>query len=86
MSEEIYSTDFTNLFKKRLNYLYKQLDSKSSLLWSHENSLHVKGTRSKAGEDDLELKWKNKETTQIGYGEISKVNFLYNIGIFNISY
>jgi hypothetical protein len=75
MSEIENNTDDSMIFKKRLAYLYKQLDNLSSLLWSHENTLQVKGTRSKDTKEDIELKWKNKDTTQIGYGEISKVYY-----------
>lgn len=70
-----------NLYQKQLKFLYKKIDSDSSLLWSHENHLIGKRLRSENDLNDKELKWKNSKTTQIGYGEItmvilSRINFL----------
>ena len=63
----------TLLFKKNLKFLYKKIDSISNLLWSHDNHITGKRLRSEIDNEDTELKWKNKETTQTGYGEISMV-------------
>jgi len=63
------------IYKKQLKYLYKRIDSISNLLWSHENHLLGKRLRSENGIDDHKLKWMNKKTTQIGYGEITMVKF-----------
>jgi hypothetical protein len=68
------STD-PKLFKKKLKYLYKKIDTASNLLWSHESHLTgAKRLRSKDDKDDKQMKWKNKETQQTGYGEIAMVN------------
>jgi hypothetical protein len=64
------------LFKKRLNFLYKKIDSTSNLLWSHDNHITGKRLRSENDQEDNKLKWKNKETTQTGYGEIAMVIFI----------
>jgi hypothetical protein len=64
------------IFKKRLKKLYKQIDSNSSLLWSHENHIVGKRLRSEIDEEDNKQPWLNKETTQTGYGEIAKVKVL----------
>lgn len=64
------------LFKKRLNYLYKKIDSISSLLWSHDNHITGKRLRSENDAEDSKLAWKNKETTQTGYGEIAMVRLI----------
>jgi hypothetical protein len=69
------SNDF-KIFKKKLKFLYKKIDSSSSLLWSHDNRLtgaKGKRLRSELDNDEKESKWKNKETTQTGYGEIAMV-------------
>jgi hypothetical protein len=71
------NTDNVDIFKKRLKHLYKKIDSKSSLLWSHENHITGKRLRSENDEEDNKLSWLNKETTQTGYGEIAKVK-LFN--------
>jgi len=73
-----------NVYKKQLKYLYKKVDSMSSLLWSHENHLVGKRLRSEYnGFDDKILKWKNNKTTQIGYGEITMVIiFICNINLY----
>ena len=69
------STD-PKIFKKKLKHLYKKIDTASNLLWSHESHLTgAKRLRSKDDKDDKEMKWKNKETQQTGYGEIAMVNF-----------
>ena len=60
-------------FKKNLKFLYKKIDSISNLLWSHDNHITGKRLRSEIDNEDTELKLKNKETTQTGYGEISMV-------------
>lgn len=69
------------LFKKRLAYLYKKIDSISSLLWSHDNHITGKRLRSEHDAEDNKLNWKNKETTQTGYGEISMASMtnLFNL-------
>ncbi len=68
------STD-PKIFKKKLKYLYKKIDTASNLLWSHESHLTgAKRLRSKDDKNDKEMKWKNKETQQTGYGEIAMVN------------
>lgn len=68
------SKERIKLFRKRLNYLYKKIDLSSNLLWSHENLMTSgKRLRSEFDAEDTELKWMNRETTQTGYGEISKV-------------
>lgn len=65
--------DNAKLFRKRLKLLYRKIDSSSSLIWDHDNQLtRGKRTRSEIGSDEKELFWKNKETTQTGYGEISQ--------------
>jgi hypothetical protein len=66
-------------FRKKLKYLYKKIDTASSLLWSHES--HLTGTagkrlRSKDDNVDKQMKWKNKETQQTGYGEIAMVKYI----------
>jgi hypothetical protein len=72
--EELEKESQNALFKKRLKFLYKKIDSSSSLLWSHDNHITVgKRLRSENDVEDMELKWKNKETTQTGYGEIAMV-------------
>ncbi len=75
MDEPIHITDNeARIIKKKLKHLYKKVDSVSNLLWSHEN--HITGKKKLRSEDNIEdtsLKWMNKETTQIGYGEIAMV-------------
>jgi len=66
------------LFKKNLKFLYKKIDSISNLLWSHDNHITGKRLRSEIDNEDTELKWKNKETTQTGYGEIAMVGININ--------
>jgi hypothetical protein len=62
------------MYRKRLKHLYKKIDSVSSLLWSHENHItDKKRLRSGNSNADKDLDWKNKDTTQIGYGEIAMV-------------
>lgn len=72
-----YLTDDAKRFKKRLKYLYKRIDSISSLLWSHDNHITGNRLRSENDKDDILLKWKNKDTTQTGYGEIALVYIIY---------
>lgn len=73
-------------FLKRLRYLYKKIDEGSDLLWNHENSLHRAKLRSSIKEGDNELTWKNKDTTQIGYGEITPGSLVNMFNLFqNIS-
>ena len=72
-NESINPTKEEKLFKKRLKYLYKKIDSISTLLWSHDNHITGKRLRSEIGSEDNQTKWKNKETTQTGYGEIAMV-------------
>ena len=65
------------IFNKKLKYLYKKIDSVSSLLWSHDNHITKgKRLRSENDKEDSQLKWKNKETAQTGYGEIAMVIFI----------
>lgn len=61
----------SKLFLRRLKYLYKKIDESSHLLWNHENSLGVKKRRSEIQTEDNQLKWKDRDTTQTGYGEIT---------------
>ena len=75
MEQEIFQ------FRKKLKFLYKKIDSISSLLWSHDNHITGKRLRSEIDNEDTELKWRNKETTQTGYGEISMVNNFIKIFI-----
>ena len=57
-------------FKKNLQLLYHTIDKQSNLLWSHEN--HITGSRTKRNKNFKETSsWFYKDTTQIGYGEIS---------------
>lgn len=79
--------DSAKLFKKKLKFLYKKIDQGSSLIWDHENQLtRGKRTRSEVGTDDKELFWKNKETTQTGYGEITQGSTLQLLNLFqNVS-
>jgi hypothetical protein len=69
------------IFKRKLKHLYKQIDTNSSLLWSHENHITGKRLRSENNDDDNKLSWLNKETAQTGYGEISKVILKINKGL-----
>lgn len=63
------SSDYSSeQFRKHLHSLYKAIDKSSNLLWSHEN--HITGARTSRS-DKKQLAWLNKDTTQIGYGEIS---------------
>jgi hypothetical protein len=74
-SSPVNNSNDIKLFKKKLKYLYKKVDTASSLLWSHESHLTgAKRLRSKDDKDDKQMKWKNKETQQTGYGEISMVS------------
>ena len=76
----------SKLFLKRLKYIYKKIDEGSHLLWSHENSLGVRKRRSMMNFDDNKLVWKNKDTTQTGYGEITCGSLTYLFNLFqNIS-
>jgi len=59
--------------EKHLAFLYKKIASISDLLWSHENHLIGNRLRSDPGFSDKELNWKNNQTCQIGYGEITMV-------------
>ena len=54
-------------FKKSLNQLYKKIDGRSKLLWDHDNHITI-GRKRKF---DQQENYFNRETTQIGYGEIS---------------
>ena len=69
-------------FLKRLKYLYKKIDDGSHLLWSHDNSTGVKKLRSEMNNDDIEQKWRNKDTTQTGYGEITAGSMLNLFNLF----
>jgi hypothetical protein len=67
-------------FKKNLQLLYHTIDKQSNLLWSHEN--HITGSRTKRNKHSKETSsWFYKDTTQIGYGEISMGAM---IGLFNL--
>jgi hypothetical protein len=79
---KINNNEGIEIFKKRLKHLYKQIDSISSLLWSHENHITGKRLRSENDEEDNKLTWMNKETTQTGYGEIAKVTYLITLGLY----
>jgi len=69
------------LIQKKLKHLYKKIDSCSSLLWSHDNHITGKRLRSENDQEDNKLNWKNRETTQTGYGEIAlgSMTSLYNL-------
>lgn len=74
------------IFLKRLKYLYKKIDEGSHLLWNHDNSTGIKRLRSAMTSDDLKCNWKNRDTTQIGYGEITAGSFLNLLNLFqNVS-
>ena len=67
-------------FKKNLQLLYHTIDKQSNLLWSHEN--HITGSRTKRNKNSKETSsWFYKDTTQIGYGEISMGAM---VGLFNL--
>lgn len=79
-----YNEDYISqkkLVKKRLKYLYKKIDAISSLLWSHDNHITGKRLRSENDQEDNKLHWKNRETTQTGYGEIAlgSMTSLFNL-------
>ena len=65
--------------KKHLHSLYKAIDKSSNLLWSHEN--HITGARTSRS-DKKQLAWLNKDTTQIGYGEISMYSMTNLMNLF----
>jgi len=74
------------LLQKKLKYLYKKVDSCSSLLWSHDNHITGKRLRSENDQEDNKLNWKNRETTQTGYGEIALGSMTSLLNLFqNIS-
>ena len=70
-------------FRKKLQSLYKAIDKSSNLLWSHEN--HITGARKARSKQKQTLKWMNKETTQIGYGEISMFSMINLMNLFQNS-
>ena len=61
------------LFKNRLKYLYKKINSSSNLFWTHENHLLGKRLRSENQNDSAEFNWKNSDSVQTGYGEVTMV-------------
>jgi len=74
------------MFQKKLKQLYKRIDSCSSLLWSHDNHITGKRLRSENDQEDNKLNWKNRETTQTGYGEIALGSMTSLLNLFqNIS-
>ena len=64
------------IFKKLLQKLYKRIDKASNLLWSHRN--HITGN----GIFDEEETFYNRNTTQIGYGEISMSSMTQLLNLF----
>ena len=65
--------------RRHLHSLYKAIDKSSNLLWSHEN--HITGARTSRS-DKKQLAWLNKDTTQIGYGEISMYSMTNLMNLF----
>lgn len=75
-------------FDFEIKSVYKEIDKKSNLLWSHDNGLHrtrkrnAKKNEKEIDEDDM---WKQNSSAQFGYGEITKgslgefINILQNI-------
>jgi|LauGreDrversion4_2_1035121.scaffolds.fasta_scaffold1900606_1 hypothetical protein len=68
------------LFFKRLKYLYKKLNTNSSLFWTHENHLLGKRLRSEINNDKSNNNWKNSPAVQTGYGEVTMVYHHLNKG------
>ncbi len=58
-------------FQKVLNYIYKNIDSSSKLLWAADNSIRGKPRRSQS--DKSESNWKAETNACLGYGELTKV-------------
>lgn len=87
LPEEIKTENIkSKLFLRRLKFLYKIIDESSHLLWNHDNSLGVKKRRSEIRFEDNQLKWKDKDTTQTGYGEITAGSMTNMFNLFqNIS-
>jgi hypothetical protein len=69
-------------FMKRLKYLYKKLNTNSSLFWTHESHILGKRLRSEISNDKSNNNWKSSPTVQTGYGEVTMVSHLLNKGFF----
>lgn len=71
------------LFKKRLKYLYKKIDSKYNLFWTHENHLLGKRLRSEIQKDKPINNSKDSFFVQTEIIEVSIVITNLYVGIFH---